>query len=654
MKIVKPVKTMKKTMDALLHELHWLHGLHVICLCLVLGLSLHPAAQVGPRFDVVGKSISELQQALAKKEVTSHQLVVEYLARIAAYDQAGPRINAFITLNPRAILAADELDAERARGRVRGPLHGIPLVIKDNYDTVDMPTSAASIALATFEPAKDAFQVGRLREAGAIILGKTNLHELAAGIVTVSSLGGQTRNPYDPTRNPGGSSGGTGAAIAASFAPAGLGTDTCGSIRIPSAHNGLVGLRPSAGLSSRAGVVPLSHTQDVAGPLARTVQDIALLLDATVAIDPDDPTTAASRGHVPRSYVDSLRGASLKGARIGLLQPLFGDMPADAEAGDLVKAALDRMKGAGAEVVVVEAPDLTELMRNTSVIDAEFKFDLADYLAARPSAPVRSLGEILERGLYHENLDATLRRRNAVESRDSEAYRAQLARRIDLAKAIQARMDEQKLTALAYPTVRRKAAPIGEAQAGANCQLSASTGFPSLALPAGFTPDGLPIGFELLGRAFSEVDLLRLGAAYEQLPITRRTPASTPRLPVGGASSGLQPLSQPRVVTRSVVTSAVQLQTSFAWNATKDRLIFRVDVSGASPADVVLVAVHRAEPDKTGPVIAQLLRAGSISASGELPLREVDRPNAVNGRLYVELYTRQHPLGTARSTLVVK
>jgi len=618
----------------------------VVALGVAIAAPLRPAGQQPIQFDVTGKSIAELQDALTSRQVTSHQIVAGYLARIAAYDQAGPRINAFITVNEGAMAAADALDAERQGGRVRGPLHGIPLVIKDNYDTKDLPTTGGSLALATFRPGKDAFQVDRLRQAGAIIVGKTNLHELAAGIVTVSSLGGQTRNPYDPTRNPGGSSGGTGAAIAASFGPAGLGTDTCGSIRIPSAHNNLVGLRPSAGLSSRTGVIPLSHTQDVAGPLARTVRDIAVLLDATVASDPDDPATEASRGRVPASYVDALAGATLKGARVGLLKSMFGDMPADTEAGDIVRAALDRIKAAGADVVELDVPNLTELLRNSSVIDAEFKFDLADYLAARPSAPVRSLGEILERGLYHENLDATLRRRNAVEARDSESYRTQLVRRADVAKAVRAAMDEQKLTAIAYPTLKRKAALIGEPQAGANCQLSASTGFPSLALPAGFTPDGLPIGLEFLGRAFGETELLRLGDAYEhEVGWTRRLPASTPPLardrePSAAAAQSVSTTSGPPTV-----------DASFSRTPIDGVMAYRITVTGVAPADIVAVALHRARggPGATGPVIG-LIRTGGLTWSGEITLRDSDRAALAAGGLYVELYTRQQPLGAARTT----
>ena len=250
-------------------------------------------------FDVMEKSIEDLQRALGGGEVTSRQLVDLYLARIDAYDQQGPALNAIVNINPRAREAADALDAERGQGKVRGPLHGIPVLVKDNYETVEMPTSAGSIALAAFHPKRDAYLVKRLKDAGAIILAKTNMHELAAGITTTGSRFGQTLNPYDLDRNPGGSSGGTGAAVAANFAAAGMGSDTCGSIRNPASHNNLVGLRGTQGLSSRSGIVPLSSTQDIGGPIAKSIADLAVVLDATVGADPADPPTSASAGHIP-------------------------------------------------------------------------------------------------------------------------------------------------------------------------------------------------------------------------------------------------------------------------------------------------------------------------------------------------------------------
>src|SRR5579864_6779859 len=295
---------------------------------------------LAPAFDVTEKTIPELSAAMDAGTVTSRALVHAYLDRIQAYDQRGPALNAMIAINHAALDQAGALDRERAAGRRHGPLLGIPVVIKDNYDTADLPTTAGSVALEGSIAERDAFQVRRLRDAGAVIVGKTNLHEFARGITTVSSLGGQTRNPYDPTRNPGGSSGGTGAAVAASFAAAGLGTDTCGSIRYPAAHNSLVGLRPTMGLSSRSGIVPLAHSQDVGGPLARTVTDVAIILDATAGPDPDDPVTAQSAGHIPPSYRASLDRDGLRGARLGVLLPLFGSEPEDLRAGSVVRAAI--------------------------------------------------------------------------------------------------------------------------------------------------------------------------------------------------------------------------------------------------------------------------------------------------------------------------
>ena len=362
---------------------------------------------------------------------------------------------------------------------------------------------------------------------GRCVVGKTSLHELASGITTIGSLAGQTRNPYDLARTPGGSSGGTGAAVAANFAAGGLGTDTCGSIRIPASHNSLVGLRVSPGLSSRDGIVPLSHTQDIARPIARSIGDVAILLDATVGVDPADASTRLGEGHVPPSYRDALKADALKGARIGILTSMFGDQPEDNEAGAIVRRALDEMKKQGAETVDTTVPGLDELLRGSSVIDAEFKFDLADYLAGVPNAPVHSLSEILDRGLYHAALDGILKRRNAVQDRESDSYRRARIKREAIRQAVTSALEEHRLEALAYPTMRRKPALIGDAQAGGTCQLSASSGLPALSVPAGFTPDGLPIGLELLGRKFDEPRLLAPGMGSNA---AGSPPSSTPAL----------------------------------------------------------------------------------------------------------------------------
>src|SRR3954465_15754566 len=260
-------------------------------------------------------SITDLQSAMAAGSLTSAALVDAYLARIDAYDHKGPAINALVPLNPNARAEAAALDAERRAGHVRGPLHGIPVIVKDNYTTRDMPTSAGTIALVGLKTTTDAFQVRKLREAGAVILGKSAMHELASGITTISSATGQTCNPYDPDRSPGGSSGGSGAAVAASFAAVAWGSDTCGSIRIPSAVHNLFGLRPTKGLSSISGIVPLSHSQDVAGPIARSVRDLAIALDATVGPDPADTATRILDGAAPESFVAALDSTSLRGKR---------------------------------------------------------------------------------------------------------------------------------------------------------------------------------------------------------------------------------------------------------------------------------------------------------------------------------------------------
>jgi Asp-tRNA(Asn)/Glu-tRNA(Gln) amidotransferase A subunit family amidase len=484
-----------------------------------------------PAFEVFEKSIVELQDAMRAGRVTSKDLVDSYLARIRAYDKTGPNINAFISLNPRATEEAAALDAERRLEGARGPLHGIPVAVKDNYATVDLPTTGASKALDGFRTGRDAFVVRKLRDAGAVIIGKTNLHELAYGITSISSLGGQTRNPYDPRRNPGGSSGGTGAAVGASLAAAGMGTDTCGSIRNPSSSNNLFGLRGTQGLSSRDGVIPLSHTQDLTGPLARSVTDLAIMLDATVGPDPADPVTGASAGHVPRSYLSAIGGSSgLQDVKIGVLTNLFGTAAEDEEVAAVVRHALASIRQLGAQVVDVTIPGYDEVMQNTSVINFEFKFDLMDFLAKFPGAPAHTLGDILASGKYDKAVETVLKRAEETKERDSDAYRTSLQKRDAAREAVIAAMMAQGVTAVAYPTLRRKAALIGEQQAGSNCQLSATTGLPAMSIPAGFTADGVPVGMDLLGLPWSETALLKTAYAYERGVSPRKPPASTPAL----------------------------------------------------------------------------------------------------------------------------
>jgi amidase len=603
-----------------------------------------PEPAVREFFEVHEQSIVDLQDAQTAGRVTSRGLVESYLARIQAYDQAGPRLNAIVLINPRAREEADAMDRERADKKVRGPLHGIPVLIKDNYDTADMPTSGGALGLATLQPVADAFQVKKLRDAGAVILGKTTMHELAAGITTISSLTAQTRNPYDLFRVPGGSSGGTGAAIGASFAAAGMGSDTCGSIRIPAANQNLVGLRGTHGLSSRSGVMPLSSTQDIAGPLARSVTDLAIMLDATVGEDATDAITKESAGHIPKSYRDALDANGLKGARIGVLRALWGTAPEDDEVAAIVRKALDGFKAQGAEVVDIVVPGLDDLLRESSVIGDEFKFDLAAYLAKQPNAPVKSLGEIIDRGLHHAELDATFRLRNSPEQRETEHYRQALIKRRALRSAVLASLEEQRIDALAYPTLRRKPALIGEAQGGTNCQLSATTGLPAIAMPAGFSTDGLPIALELLGGAWEEAKLLKYAFAWEQATKPRRAPFSTPPLVKGVA---------PASTSTEISVGPATLKLNY--DPTTGALRFDAATAKMAPTDRVLaLAIHRMEGDKPGPIVAQLLAPNQINGSGTLTLRGRNREDLAGGKLFVQLYTRQSPLGFERQTISLR
>jgi amidase len=479
-------------------------------------------------------TIPELQAALATGTVTSRDLVSMYLARIEAYDHKGPALNAISVTNQKALAEADALDAERRAGASRGPLHGIPVVVKDNYETTGMQTADGSTALAGWLPPDDAHLVKRLRAAGAIIVAKTNMHEFAYGILTVGSLFGATRNPYALDRNPGGSSGGTGAAIAANFAAVGMGSDTCGSIRIPAFHNSLVGIRGTQGLASRTGIIPLSGTQDIGGPIARSVTDVAIVLDAIVGYDPADPQTAASVGNIPKSYTEFLQLTGLRSARIGVVTSLMVQSPEDTEIATVVKAALDEMKAQGAEVVDVTIPGLTELLTDrfggNLVLRQDFKFDFNAYLAAHPTAPVHSLEEVLASGKFHPALKDNLTNSQSTDSRDTKEYLENKLKRDVLREAILKAMADGHLDALAYPTIRRKANLIGEAQAGTNCGFAARSGLPAIVVPGGFTPDGLPVGVELLGRAWSEPQLIKLAYAYEQATRHRRPPATTPAL----------------------------------------------------------------------------------------------------------------------------
>ena len=485
-------------------------------------------------------TVATVHAAMAASELTCTELSEVYLRRIEAYDERGPSLNALLLVNPRAMETAAEMDAEFARTGVEGrPLHCIPVILKDNYDTFDMPTTGAAVALAESTPPDDAFVVARLREAGALFIAKSNLTELARGGTTVSSLGGQTRNPYDRTRTPGGSSGGTGAAVAADFGVLGTGSDTGQSIRSPSSANSLVGIRPTRGLVSRDGVIPLSVTQDEIGPIVRTVEDAARMLGVMAGYDPADPITAFGRGKVPESYLAFLDSEGLRGARIGLLQDLQGADAIHEEVNEVVETAIEHMTRLGATVIRFRIPDFEGLTRNIALSDFEFKVGFNRYLdSLGPAAPVNSLEELIASGGLYEPLKAGYEEDQAMEDGlNQPEYRSRLLRREELRQAVMTAMADHDLDAILYPHQQRLVVPIGEDQVERNGVLSNSTGFPAITIPGGFSqptataPIGVPIGIELLGPAWSEPELIKLAYAFEQGTMIRRPPPSTPPLP---------------------------------------------------------------------------------------------------------------------------
>ena len=598
-------------------------------------------------FDVAEKSVRELGAAMADGTVTSVELVAAYLDRIDAFDQRGPALNAMIAINPRAGEVAAELDAERAAGDVRGPLHGIPVVVKDNYDTADLPTTAGTLGLATSVPPDDSTQVRRLREAGAIILGKTNMHELARGITTVASFGGQTRNPYDPARNPGGSSGGTGAAVGASFGAFGMGSDTCGSIRIPSAHHALIGLRGTRGLASGDGIVPLSATQDIGGPLARTVRDLAYALDATVGFDPADETTRLSEGNVPDTYTAVLNAQGLAGARLGLVPAMLDEGDAGRPVRAVIERAAEDLERLGATVVEIEDLDPSELTQDASVIGQEFPFQLDAYLEATPGAYVRSLADFVSAGLYHGILEGGLARSLEVETLDTEDYRASLAKRDEIRAAVTALLDERDLDALIYPTIRRTARPIGQPQPGSNCALSATSGLPAITVPAGFADDDMPVGVELLGRAWAESRLIELAFAYEQGTRHRRPPDFTPSL--------VTPPAPVPLVASVQADPGLRVDASFVLSPATRTVRYQIMGTDAIADQVLLVALHRRGPEdeaENGPVLRYLSRRAP-SAVGSIDLTGPEMHALREGQLYVAVHTTENLAGSVRIDLAL-
>lgn len=484
-------------------------------------------------------TVAGVHAAMREGRLTARQLVQGYLDRISAYDQHGPRINSVLRLNPQALAEADHLDALAAANPSAplAPLHGIPVLIKDNIECAGIETTAGARCLQGNLSVEDAFVVRKLREAGAIVLAKANLHELASGGETVSTLGGQTLNPYDLTRTPGGSSGGTGAGIAANFGLLGIGTDGINSIRSPASANNLVGLRPTMGLVSRTGLVPCGLTQDTIGPLTRTVADAAILLDIIAGHDPADPVTSHGHAHIPSSYTDGLNTDGLRGARIGVLRSFFGEGPEHRAVNAVMQRALATIQAQGAELIEIDEPIHPDALLADALVHLyEMKGDLDAYLAsAPPGVAVRSVADIIASESVHPGVIGTLKSAMALAG-DETAYRERLQRQQALRERILGLMATHHLDALAFPHQRRLVVPVGQAQAERNGVLASATGFPAIVIPAGFSepdanaPQGVPVGLEFFGRPFSEAVLLRLAYAAEQALGARRPPLCVPPL----------------------------------------------------------------------------------------------------------------------------
>ena len=489
------------------------------------------------KFKLGETTIADVHRAFRSGALTAKRLVGMYLKRIEAYDHKGPKLNSVVTVNPGALKAAAALDAKFRKTGPAGPLHGIPVLLKDNVNTMDMPTTGGSRSLEGYVPPTDAFIARKLRKAGAILLAKANLHEFAVWGESVSSILGQTLNPYDLTRTPGGSSGGTGAALAANFGILGIGTDTVNSIRSPASANSIAGIRPTIGLVSRGGIIPYSLTQDAAGPMARTVTDAAKMLNVLAGYDPGDLATAWSIGYVQKDYTKFLKKDGLQGKRIGVLRSFFGTQPIHEEVNAVTNKAIEDCKKMGATMVELDTPDLDsgQIVSEISVHLYDLRPDLDSYLGdPKAATPVKSLGEIIASGKYHPGIEKNIK--EAMTRKRDAGYYERLAKRTKLQDRVMGMMAEQKLDALVFPHQKRPVVPVGESQVERNGSLGAVTGFPSIVVPGGFTKPtetakiGVPVGVEFLGRPWTEGLLIEIGYAYEQGTKHRRPPATTPKL----------------------------------------------------------------------------------------------------------------------------
>ena len=511
-------------------------------LFIVLLLATVTSAQAPPPapFEVQEATIAQIHAAMKAGRLTCRGLVEQYLRRIDAFDKNGPALNAIVVTNPDAMKQADALDQRFKQGGMTGALHCIPAIVKDNYETIGLQSANGSLALAGFVSDKDAFLVKKMKDAGAIVLAKSNMAEWAfSPVETVNSiLPGYTRNPYATDRVTAGSSGGTAASVAASFATVGLGSDTGNSIRGPSSHQALVGIRSTMGLTSRSGVMPLNLLADIAGPMARTVEDAAAVFQVVVGGDPTDPVTVAAASHLPQDYAAALQRDGLKGARIGVLRFAYERDSTDPEMVQVFMHAVDELRAAGATIIdpgVVEG--IADIRRPAgSGPCMGFKYDINRYLAGHGDrVPVHNLTEIIKSRKFHPSVQVRLEQAEAgaVNGPETDACKAEMTYRDQVRAAVTKAMDAQKIDAWVYPTWSNPPRLIGDLMtpAGDNSQFfSPTTGFPAIQVPMGYTRGRLPAGITFFGRAWSEAQLIKYAYAYEQATHHRHPPESTPPL----------------------------------------------------------------------------------------------------------------------------
>ncbi len=487
---------------------------------------------------IIELTVADLHSMLRQGQTTVKAVVRTYIDRIERYDRAGPELNAVITINQNAIDRARKLDGrEKREGEA---LYGVPILLKDQAKTAGVRTTFGSVAFSEYIPDESAAVVERLEDSGAVIVAKTNLPDFAAGFVGYSSVVGQTRNPYDLSRDSGGSSAGTGAGIAANLGLVGIGEDTGGSIRVPASFCNLFGMRVTTGLISREGFSPLVREQDTAGPMCRTVSDLARVLDAIVGFDPDDEATAAQVGPLPRDrFVDHLDQTALENARIGVLRDVFGSDSSRRviAVNDVVETALSDIEAAGATLVdPVAIEGIDTLLAETSLYELVAKRDLNDFFDNLTDSPVNSITEIYEQNTYHERLELfeTIGKAPADPTPQRE-YWWRRVRQTELRRRIQSTLAEANLDAIVFPTLQVEPPQAAKYHTGAfrradvptNTVIASQSGCPAISIPAGFTTDSLPVGLELLGAPFSDHKLVALATAYEAIAQPRNPPATT-------------------------------------------------------------------------------------------------------------------------------